>query len=136
MRRGLLRGVPSPAHCHCGRPSNGQNFRPQPYDVDVSPRKQERYRWLVYGGKRMQRHLIALSGALSLLVGQAVLPLPAQAQEKSCTQIASNARNWLVQNPSSRAYTNADVDRAFKECLKTGYWTNVSKSGGQPATKR
>lgn len=60
----------------------------------------------------------------------------ANAQEKSCTEIAVNARDWLVRNPASNAYTRADVDRALKECLRTGYWTNVSKGGGQAAKKQ
>ena len=78
----------------------------------------------------------------TILVGYSVAALvlghstSAAAQEKSCTQVASSARNWLVQNPASKAYSNADVERALKECLRTGYWTNVSKSGGHPAKKQ
>ena len=79
----------------------------------------------------MQRQLIAITGFLLLLA-----PSPADAQKKSCTQIAENARNVLARNSNPNSYGTADVDRALKECLKTGYWFNVSKSGGQPARKK
>ena len=83
----------------------------------------------------MQRHSFGLV-AFSLVIAQPVFLIPVEAQQKSCTQIAANARNWLVRNPGSQAYNDYDVDRALKECLKSGYWKNVSKGGGQPAKKQ
>lgn len=82
------------------------------------------------------RALAVFVVAVGIVAGQAMLSSSVIAQEKSCTQIASNARNWLIQNPNSKAYSVVDVQKAFKECMRTGYWTNVSKPGGQPARKQ
>jgi hypothetical protein len=61
---------------------------------------------------------------------------PASAQTLTCTEIATMAKIWLKRNPGSNAYTLQQVQAELRNCLSTGYWNNLSKSGGQSALKQ